>query len=120
MLVTVTLGPLALWSRPWPGGSVRRRRLGGVPFLLDLAEVPDGQGNDPGEHEHAHDYEAGLVDVEVAHERPEPAAEAVLLLDEAEDLDGADEERDEHRQSCDGQVVVDLADGPGEGPVVGE
>ena len=29
MLVAVTLGLLALWSRPWPRGSVRRRRLGG-------------------------------------------------------------------------------------------
>src|SRR5262249_26639228 len=120
MLVAVTLGLLAHWSRPWPGESVRRRRLGGVPFLLDLAAVPGGQGNDPGEHEHAHDYEAGLVDVEVAHEGPEPAAEAVLLLDEAEDLDGADEERDEHRQPGDGQVVVHLPDGPGESPVIGE
>src|SRR6266481_8148688 len=115
MPVAVTLGLLALWSRRWPGGSVRRR-LGGVPFLLDLAEVPDGQGNGAGEHEHADDHEAGFVDVEVAHERPEPAAEAVFLLDEAEDFDGAYEEGDEHRQAGDGQVVVDLPDGPGEGP----
>ena len=41
MLVAVTLGVLALWSCPWPGRSVRRCGLGGVPFLLDLAEVPD-------------------------------------------------------------------------------
>ena len=32
----------------------------------------------------------------------------------------ADEERDEHRQPGDGDVVVDLADRPGEGPAVGE
>src|SRR6516225_4846024 len=112
MLVAVTLGLLALWSRPWPGGSVRRRRLGGVPSLRDLAEVPDGQGNSPGEHEHAHDHEPGLVDIEAAHEHPKPAAEAILLLDEAEYLDGADEERHGHRQAGDGQVVVDLADRP--------
>src|SRR5258707_8521164 len=111
MPAAVTLGLLAVWSRPWPGGSVRRRRLGGVPFLLDIAEVPDGQGNGPGEDEHADDHEPGLVDVEVAHERPEPAAQPVLLLDEAEDLDGADEEGDKHRQAGDGQVVVDLPDG---------
>src|SRR5262249_22962404 len=66
------------------------------------------------------DYEPGRVDVEAAHERPEPAAEPVLLPDEAEDLHGADEKRDEHRQPGDGQVVVDLADRAGEGPVVGE
>src|SRR5215510_2303361 len=78
--------PACLWLRPWPGGSVQHRRLGGVPFLLDLAEVPDGQGNDPGEHEHAYDHEAGLIDVEGAHECPEPAAEMVLLLNEAEDF----------------------------------
>src|SRR5215831_15981947 len=112
MPVAVTLGLLALWSRRWPGGSVRRRRLGSVPFLLDLAEVPDGQGSGPGEHEHADDHEAGFVDVEVARERPEPAAQPVFLLDEAEDFDGADEEGDEHRQAGDGQVVVDLPDGP--------
>ena len=41
MPVAVTLGVLALWSCPWPGRSVRRCGLGGVPFLLDLAEVPD-------------------------------------------------------------------------------
>src|SRR5215469_12367839 len=113
MLVAVTLGLLARWSRPWPGASVRRRRLSRVPFLFDLAEVPDGQGDDPGEGEDAGDDQAGLVDVEGGHEPPEPAAEAVVLLDQAEDLHGADEQRDEHRQAGDGQVVVDLADRAG-------
>src|SRR5262249_17469694 len=110
MLVAVTLGLLAPWSRPWPGGSVWPPPLGGVPFLLDLSQVPHRQGGRPGEHEHADHYEPGRVDVEAAHERPEPAAEPVLLPDEAEDLHGADEKRDEHRQPGDGQVVVDLAD----------
>ena len=40
--------------------------------------------------------------------------------DETQDLDGTDEEGDEHRQSGDGQVVVDLPDRFGKGPVVGE
>src|SRR5258708_34157002 len=97
MPVAVTLGLLALWSRPWPGGSVRHRRLGGVPFLLDLAEVPDGQGNGPGEHEHADDHEAGFGDVEGAHERPEPAAESVFLLDGAAEFSRAYQAGDEHR-----------------------
>jgi soluble P-type ATPase len=97
-----------------------RDSLPGVPFLLDLAEAPDGQGGDPGDDEDADDDEPGLVDVEGAHERPEPAVEAVFLADEAEDLDGADEEGDEYRQARDRHVVVDLADRLGERPVVGE
>src|SRR5262249_26983911 len=117
---TVPLGLFAFWSRLWPRGSVRRRRLSGVPFLLDLAEVPDRQGNGPCDPQRADDHAPGLVDVEVAHERPEPAVQPVLLLDEAEDLDGTDEEGNEHGQTGDGQVVVDLPDGPCEGPVVGE
>src|SRR5215472_12690136 len=96
--------PACPWSCPWPGGSVRRRGLGGVPFLLDLAEVPDGQGDGPGQHEDTGDDEPGLVDVEVAHEGPEPAGQVELLADQAKDLDGADEHRDKHRQPGDGQV----------------
>src|SRR5215469_5947951 len=80
----------------WPGGSVRRCCLGGVPFLLDLAEVPDGQGHGPGHGEDAGDDEPGLVDVEGGQEVPEPAGQAELLAEEAEDFDGADEQRDEH------------------------
>src|SRR5215470_10196209 len=101
MLVAVTLGLIALWRCPWPGASVRLRRRGGVPFLLDLAEVPDGQGDGPGHGEDTGDDEPGLVDVEGAHEGPEPAGQAVLLADQAEDPDGAYEQRDEHRQPGD-------------------
>jgi hypothetical protein len=75
--------------------------------------VPDGQGGGPGEDEDGDDDEAGLVDVEVAREGPEAAGQAVLLADESEDLDGADEDGDEDGQAGDGEVVVDLAAAPG-------
>src|SRR5262249_59511863 len=67
MLVAVTLGLLAPWSRPWPGGSVWRRRFGGVPFLLELAEMPHRQGDRPGDDEDPDDHESGLVEAEVSH-----------------------------------------------------
>lgn len=94
--------------------------LAGVLALLDLAEVPDGQGGDPAEDEGADDGEPGLVDVEVAHEVPEPAGQPVPAAAEAEDLDGADEDGDEDRQAGEDEVVLDLADGLGQRPVVGE
>ena len=40
------------------------------------------------------------------------------MSDEASDLHGSDEQRDEHRQAGDGEVVIDLANRLGEGPVV--
>lgn len=57
----------------------------------------------------------GLVDVEVSHEGPEAAAEVIFPSYEAEELNGADEERDEDGKAGDGEVVVDLADRPGKG-----
>ena len=57
--------------------------LGGLelPFPFDLAEMPDGQGDDPGDHEDADDDEPGAVDVEVPQEVPEPAGEVGTRLD---------------------------------------
>ena len=53
------------------------------------------------------------------HEVPEAAVDVELHREEAEDLDGADEEADRHRQPGDGQVVIDLAHGVEERPPVG-
>src|SRR6201996_6719891 len=90
------------------------------PLLLQPAEVPDAQGNSPGEDEDTDDDEAGGVDVEVLKERPGRAVEIAVLAEQANELDRADEHRDEHRQAGDRHVVVDLADRLGERPVVGE
>jgi hypothetical protein len=43
----------------------------GAPLFLDAAEAPEEEGGQPGDDEHAHDHEAGRVDVEVVHEAPE-------------------------------------------------
>src|SRR5215472_15977870 len=84
MPVAVTLGLLTLWLCRSPGGSVRRRGIGGFLFVLDLAEVPDGQGDGPGHDEDTGDDEPGRVDVEAAQEGPEPAGQIELLADQAE------------------------------------
>src|SRR5579864_1895301 len=81
-----------------------------LPLPLDLPEVPDAQGHDPGDDEDANDDETGAIDIEAGHEVPEAAAGIGLLGNEAQDLDGTDEEGHEDGQPGDGQVVVDLPD----------
>ena len=63
---------------------------------------------------------ADRVEVDAGHPVPEAAAQAELLGRDREQLDGADDERDRHRERGDGEVVIDLAHGLGEGPAVGE
>src|SRR6202035_484854 len=84
---SLTALAISKWQ-PWCSRPRGRGLLGGVggegaaagfPFLLDAAEVPDGQGDDPGEDEHPDDEQAGGVDVERLHERPERAVEAGVL-----------------------------------------
>src|SRR5580692_12732538 len=74
---------------PLVGGNVGDRGGGSVPFLLELAEVPDGQGDHPGEDEDADDDEPGGVDVEAREERPHGAVEVTVLAEQAEELDRA-------------------------------
>jgi len=74
--------PRLRWRKaPVPGRSVLRAVGGRLPLLLDLAEVPDGQRDGPGDYEHPDDHEPGLVDVEAREERPEGAAEVGVLRD---------------------------------------
>src|SRR6185437_16144464 len=116
---------------PAPAARVRARRLRfghggglgghvGAPAVLDLPPPPVGQGRRPDRDEHRRDDEPGHVDVEVGHQVPERAAQVQLAGQHAEQLDGADDERGADRQAGDDQVVVDLADRPGERPAVGE
>src|SRR5260370_5732382 len=64
--------------------------------------------------------ETCLVDVEVGDEAPEAAVDVQCSGEQADDLDGADEERHGNGQAGDDQVVVHLADRAGERPSVGE
>src|ERR1700722_974692 len=102
-----------------PGICVGLSRLR-LPLAFNVAEVPDGERHDPGRDEDADDDEAGPVDVEFCDQVPEPTALVRLLGNQAEDLDGTDEQGDEDGQARDGEVVIDLADGLRKGPVVGE
>src|SRR5579875_1069444 len=93
------------------------------PAVLDAAVPPDQHGTRPGHHEHAHDDESGGVDVEPVDEVPEPVAgrqAAHLPGEDAQGLDGADEEADRHGQTRDGEVVVHLAHRVEERPAVGD
>src|ERR1017187_768295 len=79
-----------------------------LPALLDLPEVPDAQGDRPGDDEEPDDHESGTIQVEALDRGPERAGLAGLLGHEAEDLDGPDEHRDEDGQPGDREVVIDL------------
>src|SRR5271157_2056365 len=92
----------------------------GGPAGLDVAEPPVGEGGRPDGDEQGDDAEPGRVDVEVGHDGPEGAVQVQFGGQHAEDLDGADDERRADGQPGDDQVVVDLADRPGERPAVGE
>src|ERR1700691_1258565 len=73
-----------------------------LPPALNVAEVPDGERHHPRRDEDADDDEASPVDIEFCHELPEAAALIRLLGNQTEDLDGADEQRDEDGQARDG------------------
>src|SRR5271169_1469562 len=92
-VLTVALrhpGPGSLLAgRPGPG---RRCRAGGCPPVIEVPEFPVGDGDAPDHDEQRGDGEAGLVDVEVGHEVPEAAMDVQLGRQQADDLDGADEE----------------------------
>src|SRR4051794_8298425 len=88
-----------------PGGAVPGGRL--LPAGLDAAVAPDGDGTEPHGHERADDPEARGVEVETTGEAPEPAAELQLPGQHLTQLERADEERDQDRQSGDRDVVVD-------------
>ncbi len=90
------------------------------PPRFHLAQPPVGQRRHPDGDEQPGDAEPGDVDVEAGHQRPECAVQMDLGGQDAEDLDGADDERGADGQPGDDQVVVDLADRPGERPAVGE
>src|ERR1700722_2282660 len=86
------------------GGAGLRRPE--VPLLLEVPEMPDGQGDPPGDHEQADNGEAGGVDVEALDERPEATVEMAFPRQEAHQFDGADEEGHEDREPGDGEVVI--------------
>src|SRR6266852_5924030 len=84
----LTLGPGSLLaSRP---GAGRRRGAGGCPPVIEVPELPVGDGDAPDHDEQRGDGEARLVDVEVGHEVPEAAVDVQLGRQQADDLDGAD------------------------------
>src|SRR5205823_7792124 len=95
------------------GATGPRRRF--LPAGLDAPEAPDGEGCDPGHDEDADDEVAGGVDVEVGRHVPDATGEPELGPEDREQLDGADEGGHGDRQPGDGEVVVHLANGPGEG-----
>src|SRR5438067_8015168 len=78
-----------------------------APALLDPAGPPDDRRDAPGEEEQADDRIAEAVDVE-------PRGPDHQL----EQLGAADPQRDRHRESRDGDVVVDLPNRVGERPAV--
>src|SRR6516225_11957884 len=94
------------------------RRQRAVPAGFQAAEPPDRDGHGPDHQEQPGDREPRLVQVEVGHEVPEGAVQVQLAGDYAEDLHGPDQERGRDRQPGDDEVVVHLADRPGERPAV--
>jgi len=88
--------------------------------LFDGAEFPVGDGGGPDKHEHGDDHESDVVEVEPGDPVGDGVVEFELAVQDADELDGADQQRDGHGQAGDGEVVVDLADGVGEGPAVGD
>ena len=68
---------VSLSDRRWPASppALASRRRGLLPPALDMAEMPDREGDRPGEDEQANDHEARGVDVEARHEVPEAAGQ---------------------------------------------
>ena len=62
-------------------GLARRVDAGesGLPFVLDVPEVPDGQGDGPGDNEESDDREADVVQVEVGGLGDRPAGDVELV-----------------------------------------
>src|SRR4051794_28647383 len=71
------------------------------PPLLDPAEAPDRDRDHPGGDEHAADRIADEVEVDAGDQVPDAAGEAQLVGEDGEQLDGADDQRDRHRQGRD-------------------
>lgn len=82
--------------------------------------LPHGQGSSPGGEEQADDDEADGVQVQAADPVPERAVQAGLVGEQAQQLGGADDQRDGDGQAGNGEVVVDLPYRLGKGPAVGE
>src|SRR5689334_21537102 len=94
----------------------RRMPVLRAPALLDAPEPPYGERDGPGEREQRDHHVADVVEVEAGDPADEAAVEAELLVDDGEQLDGADHQRDGDRQPGDREVVVELAHRPLEGP----
>src|SRR3954468_24706523 len=92
----------------------------GAPLLLDVAEPPDSERDDPRRDEQADDAEPEHAEVEPRDSLPDRPAERPLGLGDLQQLYGADDPRGGDGQSGDREVVVDLAHRLGEGPAVGE
>ncbi len=80
------------------------------PLGFDAAELPDQEGDDPGDEEEADDDEADDVEVEARDPVPEEAVEVELLGEQAQQFDRADDQGDGDGEAGDREVVVDLAD----------
>src|SRR5580700_10584111 len=110
-------GPAGLATGLGGGGNGLARRR---PAAVQLGQLPVDDGGGPDDYEKPGYGEARLVDVEVGNEVPEAAVDAQLASEQADDLDGPDQERDRDGQAGDDQVVVDLAHRLGERPAIGE
>src|ERR1700712_1515064 len=92
---------IATWGEPRP--TLRRVSADAFglhrPLLLDAPVAPNQQGAGPCDHEQADDEKTNCVEIDAAQPAPESASPAKLLGQQTQQFDGADEERNNHRQA---------------------
>src|SRR3954447_5585679 len=103
-----------LW-RPWAGAAVHER-----PALLDAPRPPRKSSEGPRRREEPDHHVTHQVQVDPAPPGPWTAGESETLGGDRQELDGPDPERDDDRQSRDGEVVEELSHGARERPPVRE
>src|SRR4051812_12761178 len=103
-----------LW-RPWAAAAVHER-----PALLDAPRPPRKSSEGPRRREEPDHHVTHQVQVDPARRGPWTAGESETLGGDRQELDGPDPERDDDRQSRDGEVVEELSHGARERPPVRE
>src|SRR5580693_3285676 len=97
------------------------RRHSGAHFeLVKSAPLVDCDRDDPADCEKSYDKIAKCAEVIVktGDSIPESSFQMKTSGQESENLDASDDERDDYRDACDRDVVVELANGLYEGPSV--